>query len=541
MSDDPKAKEALQRFSAMKAERSAYEPMWQDIRELVRPGTSDFQRYTSPGTTRTENQYDGTARQALVDLASALQAYNTNPADRWFGIGIEGEEKVTDKEALMWLDQVADIIYREYAHPDTNHQSALHENYLDLGGFGTAANYQEYDSKVRRLCFRAYPLAHCFIAESNKSRVDTVYRCAEFTLRQLVQEFGKESLPEKVREELESATGAKDPDKKYEVLHCVYPRSDRDPNKYNGTNKRYASLWVLKEYCHVLKEHGYDYFPYHVPRWEKLAGEVYGRSPATNCLPDIRVLNRIEYTMLKCGQRATDPPLILENDGFMLSFKTAPGSINFKEPGTAEVQWLEHKGNFPLTKEMSDQKRDAIRKAFYAEWVKIERKKERQTAYEIAEMKEEQLQMMSPNFGRLASELLNPMIAMSYNLLRDHGRIPHAPEQLHQRKLQVYYLSPAARAQKAIKAISIGRFMQEIIPVIQVKPDVIDAIDVDEAMQELARAREVPPNVIRSPEEIALIRAERNQQQQMMAAAEIAKPASEAIKNIATAQNLAAA
>jgi len=536
MPDDPKAKAVLDRHAALKAERSAYERTWQDVRDLVRPMGADFNRPSAPGSTRTEAIYDDTAVQANEDFASALQANLTNPSDRWFALETEhfGALKY-DRDALEWLDAVSDILYDAYANPESNHQSTLHENYLDIGAFGTAVQFQELSKATRQLVFRAYPLADCHISENNEGRVDTVHRSVMYTLRQMVQEFGEEAIPDKLKDE-----SKKDTERKYEIIHCVYPRKDRMPYKADAGNKKYASLWVLKEYCHVLKESGFDSFPYHVPRWEKLAGEVYGRSPAIKCLPSIRVLNRMVFTVLKAGQKAVDPPMIVANDGFLLPIKTAPGSLIFKEPGAEEIQTLESKGNFPIAFEMLEQSRESIRKSFYSEWVKLEIKKERQTAYEIAEMREQQLQMIAPMLGRIASELLNPMIARSYQLLVQAGRIPPAPESIADVPLKVRYVSPAARAQKAVKAISIGRFMQEVVPVVQVKPDIIDAIDFDAAVQKMALAREVDPEVVRSPEMIEAIRAKRAEAEQLAQAAEIAKPMSEAYKNIAQAQQQAA-
>jgi hypothetical protein len=54
MDIDPKARSVIERYDELKSERGVYEKTWQDIRELVRPGTTDFNKQTTPGNTRTE-------------------------------------------------------------------------------------------------------------------------------------------------------------------------------------------------------------------------------------------------------------------------------------------------------------------------------------------------------------------------------------------------------------------------------------------------------------------------------------------------------
>lgn len=532
MPDDPKAKDVLERYSRMKSVRSTYEPQWQDIRDLVRPGAADFTRATSPGQSRSDSIYDGTAKQANEELAGGLNSYLTNPADRWFDLEVEDmDELANEPEAQAWLQSVADIIYSEYAHPAVRFQPAIREAYLDVSAFGTCSLNQEYSRRTGRIYFRTHALSACYFDQNSEGTIDSELRCMKWDKRQLIQAFGEDALTKKVRDDNTK-------DRKYEVIHAVYPRQDRDYRKMDAVNMVFASCWVMVEECHLLKESGYASFPYHVGRWATVAEEIYGYSPAHACLPDIRMLNRMEYTIIKAAQKATDPPIWTYNDGVMLPIQTGPGSINFIEPNLGEQPFwtMEHKGNFPISLETSDRKREMIKKAFHLDWVEITRKKERQTAYELQQDEEENIRQLAPILGGLQSDILHPAIARSYELLRDAGRIPDAPEVIDRQPLKVVYISPAARAQKAMKAISLGRWVQDIVPLAQVAPDVVDAIDTDTVAQDLASYRSVSRRVVRSPEAIAAIRQQRAQQQQAMAMAEIAKPASEAVLNIAKAR-----
>jgi hypothetical protein len=157
------------------------------------------------------------------------------------------------------------------------------------------------------------------------------------------------------------------------------------------------------------------------------------------------------------------------------------------------------------------------------------------TAYEVADRREEKLRMMSPTLGRVVTELHGPMIKRTYLLLNQHGKLPPAPEILRGKTMKIGYQSPASRAQTGVKAMSMGRFIQEITPLAQINPEILDVVDLDTTVQEIALARGTPRKIIRTPEQIAEIRAARQQQQAMQQMAEIAEPATKAIKNLAEA------
>lgn len=537
---DPIAKNVLKRWGRMKAERCTYEHNWQDIRELVRPGAQDFTRSVTPGELRTDKSYDDTPSQALEELAGGLNSYLTNPADRWFGLEIDDMRAIEDDvDAQLWLEDTADKIYAEYSHPKVRFSPAMREAYLDIGAFGTCILNQDWSQRTGHILFRDFALAGCWLDKNDEGEVDTLYRVMKFDARQLDQAFGLKNLPDELQRKI-----AGDPSEggKYDVLHAVYPRTDYDAKKIDSSNMPYASVWVIVECAATVKQSGYRSFPYHVGRWQTISEEVYGYSPAHKCLPSIRVLNRMELTILKAGQKITDPPGFVPNDGVMLPIRMSPGSINMYEPGVEEP-WkpMEFRGNLPIGLEMSDRRREMIRKAFHRDWIEITRKKERQSIFELQQDEEENIRQIGTILGGIQSDLLHPAVARSYELLRDHGRLLPAPAGLQGFRLKVVYVSPAARAQKATKAIAIGRLIQDVTPLAQVQPDVLDALDGDATLQELAAARDVPRRVVRTPEAIMKLR----EQRQMQTAVAQAEPLSKALVNVAKAReagmNLAAA
>jgi hypothetical protein len=510
--------------------RRPYEANWQDIRELVRPGSSDFGVKTAPGQARTDNIYDGTAPGANDELASGLHSYLTNPVERWFSLGVAGwGEDDYDEDALAWLEYVSDLIYGQYNSEESGFNTAMHEIYLDIGAFGTGNVYQEYSGSKQNLTFKSIALGDSYLGEDKDGKIDTVCRQQEHTVRQLRQEYGE--LPENLSKKVKTESD------KFVVAHTVFPRTDRDVTKLDARNKRFASIHMCVETREILKISGYDMQPFHTCRWSKLSNEVYGRGPAIGCLPDIRMLNVMERTLIKAGQKRADPPLLVPDEGYMLPIETAPGSLNFREPNAPDIIALEHRGDLQWGLEQAEQKREYIKKCFHADWLRMEKENKEMTAFEVDDRRKEKLSLLAPKLGRVQSEMLSPMVGRSYALLHGRGSFPPAPLSIQRKKLVVVYVSPAARAQYAGKAREMSAYVQEVLPFVQVYPAILDNIDLDKFAKKLAQYRGTPRTVFRDEQSVAAMRqqrAEQEQQQQMIAQAE---SASKSIANIAKAQS----
>jgi hypothetical protein len=511
--------------------RRPWEAQWQEIKDLVYTSAGDFNRVTTPGNRTQDLILDGTAPWALEQLSAGLHSFLTSPQDRWFNLCIQGEEYRNDPQALLWLEMVSDMIYKNYSSPKSNNDNSLHETYMNLGAFGTAVEYQDIDMKEKRAIFRSIQLRDCRILENSKGVIDTLFRDVMMTTRQILQEF-PDTDSKKIKEE-------KNQNKEWLVVHGVFPRTDRDTTMMNAKNKPFASFWFCKAADTIFKESGYDEFPFSCPRWVKRSGEVYGRSPGMTCLPDIKMVNAMEKVQLKAIQKIVDPPLLVPDDGFMLPIATSPSSLIFFEaglPGEQMIKPLETKGRVEVGEDKLEQKRSHILRCFYADWVSRIKKKERQTATEIQDDREEMMQMMSPILGRLQSELLGPRLARTYNILSRLNLIPPAPRSLEGRKLVIEYISPAAKAQMARKSINMRRYLEELIPLVQVDPTILDTIDTDAYAREMASLQDVSRLIFRTPEEVSAIREKRNQAQEAQQMAATAQPAASAMKDIATAQ-----
>jgi hypothetical protein len=523
---DPQAAALLERHSELQRKRDLHDAAYQEIKDLVRPDTSDFNAaHTRPADSR-RRIFDGTAPWALDQLASGLHSHLSSPVDLWFSLGVIGVPfSQLPFEAKAWLEETTETIYSHYSSPLASFNSIMHECYLDVGAFGTSVIYQDFDREDRSLNFRAYALGDCWIDENSKGQVDTIHRSQKFTVRQVEQEFG--SLTEKLQKMKPSDTVT--------VIHEVRPRKDRDRAKRNPTNKPWASTYVCKDTSETLSESGYDWMPYHVARWAKLAGEIYGRSPALSVLPEIRMVNQMSKTMITAAQKMVDPALMVEDDGYMLPVRTAPGSLNFRRPGAEPIMPMPTAQRIDVGIEMVEQRREMIRRGFYVDWLVRQTKRERQTAQEIMDDRNQMLSMLGPIVGRLQGELLGPLVALSYNLLRRAGQITPPPPILEGAPLEPVYISPAAKAQTLVRGQGMMAYISQITQLMPVLPGLIHSIDEDALNAELQDLTDAPRRILLPPEETARRREAAEQQQQALMMAEQAPNVAKATKDFAQA------
>ena len=519
----------IKRQEQLESYRAPWENLWQDCTDFVNPRRGDFSHNRArAGTHRFDKVFDSTAPLSNEHLAAGLHGHLTNPAEHWFVLKVPGFEP--SFAMRTWMQETVNLMFDTVFNvPRTNFTTALHELYLDLGSYGTAVMYVE-DRPGRVINFRTFHLADCFIAENFEGRVDTLYRKYKHTARQLVQLYS-DVLPEKLRE-----VALKDPQKEFTCIHAVEPRDDYNDERNTAKDMPWKSCYVLVEEKLMLEESGFREFPYMVPRWSKTAGETYGRSPAMMCMPDIKMVNEMMKTTIRAAQKATDPPLMVPDDGFMLPLRTIPGGLNYYRSGTGDRVEPLNTGSRPdLGLEFIQSRRDHISKTFHVDWLRMAEEGPQMTATEVLQRQEDKMRLMGPMVGRLQTEFLGPLVDRIFNILIRRNVMPGAPVELEGRELTVDYLSPVIRAQKAQLVFNFGRLMEYMAPLGQIKPEIFDNIDVDATYRWAHETLDAPIETLVEVEQVQAARQERQQQMQQAQEMQQAQQAGATAKDMADA------
>jgi hypothetical protein len=499
------AEEVLTWFGELTARRQIWEPLWQEVRELIRPNAEDFTRRALVPTDRKRRILDDTPTQSAQILAAGIQSNLTNAVSRWFGLST-GDE-VTDQIDVVaaWLEKQANKIYDAIYHPEAAFNLATFELYLDWGTFGTAVfNFLEGKNRIH---FRSIPLAQCYISENEYGIVDVVFRKFPLSTRAAKKRFG-DRLPR------DFGKGQTKEDQ-HQFIHAVYPSENDD--------MKFRSVYVHEESETVVDNGMFKEFPYCVVRWSKFAGDVYGRGPGTDCLAQIRVLNESERLLLQNDQLIAAPPVMFENDGVLQSPVLQPWGRMMIAPGSQMPQTLKVGGQLSASEQRQQDRRDRIRKAFYNDIfdTKDYGNRDRVTGTEVQANESSQLRKISPIVGRMEIEFMAVLI----------GEIDPMPLSMRDKKLKVQYLSPATQAQRSLKAQNTLKFLQAMLPFVQYKPDLLISLNLDKVIRDLGFAFDIGRDAIFTPQQVAAIKQAQAAAQQQQQQAEQVQNATLALKN----------
>jgi len=512
---DDVAIKLAKRLSKLEDERGQWEHHWQQLAEYILPRKADINVKRTAGDKRMEMVFDGTAIHACEMLSASLHGMLTNPYSPWFDLRYRNEEMNVDDEAKEYLEEVTDQLHKAFQR--SNFSEQIHELYMDLVVFGTGVCFIESDDTFD-LRFSTRHIKECFLVENNLGRVDTVYRKFTLPVRAAAQQFGEENIGEKMRKKLE-----KDPHEEVVVVHVVMPRTDRDAQKIDAKNMPFASLYFDPDQKIVLGESGFREMPYVTPRFLKSSYEKgYGRSPSMTALPDVKMINRMSEVTIKAAQKQVDPPLMVPDDGFILPVRTRPGGLNFYRSGTRDrIEPLQIGANNPLGLNLEEQRRQAIRAAYYVDQLVLGTGPQ-MTATEVVQRTEEKMRLLGPVLGRLQAELLQPMIDRAFNIMVRQNRFPAPPPAIADMDIEIEYVSPLARAQRQNDLQAIMRMFEIMSPAASIDPSVFDHVDFDGLVRHLLGVLHVPARVSQGEAEVMAKReqraeAEQAQMQQMEA------------------------
>ncbi len=507
------AKDILKGYDKAHADRLTVLNTWEDIAYYVMPRKRGVQDKIEPGDKLPHDLFDDTAIQSNIILAAGLSGYMTNASQRWFELATR-DNKLMDAEGVRkFFGETQDIMFSALAN--SNFYQQIHETYLDLGSLGTANLYEESD-EIEDIRFSArHPKEICAI-ENKRGVVDMVFRLFEFTAKQAVEEFGENEVSDSINEAIKK----QDYGKKFEFIHHVAPRPVRDVAKDDNKNLPFASYWVEKAAVKEVKEGGYHEFPFFVPRFYKNTGEVYGYAPSHVAYSDIRSLNKMLEIYTKGAEIAVYPPWLMESDSMSGTLDLRAASINYqKQPlkQGAAVQPMISGMSQQIAIDYINRTEKNIKDCFFTDLFLMLTQNANMTATEVIQRTQEKMLMLGPVLGRLQNELLNPIIFRTFSILLRRGKLPAIPKALENADMDIVYVSPLAKAQRAVQAQDMQTFLSVIGGMAEMMPTVLDNVDSDEVVRKFSTIYSVDTDILRDKKEVEGLRQQRAQQQEAQA------------------------
>ena len=577
-SADDRAKDAQKYLEVLASERLPWEPQIDNLIMYVRHGRRSVQdKDLWPGQPTGMEIYDDSAMLANNTLVKGMVGYLCSRNQPWFGLEIPGylnfprtskmrawSGKRVDSypEVQKWLQDCQTVMYSAFNR--SNFYDQVPEFISDGSSIGTAHLLIEEDIATATIIFTVPHFRECYIAENRFGQVDTNYRVYRMTLRQLVEQFGLETM-ERADVNFKQAYESNMHSQR-DVLHAIYPRKDYQPGRWDAKGKKWASDWVYRrggrildnsggtaageQAITMLSEGGYDSMPILSWRWRKNSDEIYGRGPAHDAWVAIATANQMGRTNLITGQKAAEPPLAAYEDQ-RGKIQRGPNGITFIPPNRGDIRAIAPVAlttgvqNLPFTTEMQQRVGAIINQHFHTDVFTLltqlaqAKASERMVTAQINELMTEKAALLATIVGNLQSEAFDPMIARVYDIEARAGRIPDPPQILtdaEHEPIKVQYLGLLAQAQTRVtKVRSIQSGVALVQQITQFDPIAMHAIDTDQMVREAWDAVGAPVSCIRPAKDIIQIRAmaekQRAQQQAVDNAPKIAKAASLAGKS----------
>lgn len=547
MSDDARAIEHLQRHASLEQHLSLWLPTWQEITELGMARKANVNLRRSQGTPQTERQLDSTMTHAGELLAASMQGSLTSGSITWFYYRGRGLTVGKLPEADKYMEKVGEASYDEIRQ--SNFSQEAHEFYADLGMLGTAAMFMRRRPSLpgrpwSGIEFKTLMPGSYAISEDDGGRVDTLYYKFKLTARQAVAKWdpgyakgnSNGKLPERIYKALENVKSA---DNEFNFVHAVFPRQDpwltRKLQVVAPKKRPWASLWICMDHPKIIEEGGYYLFPYAVARWTKQSGEIYGRSPGYTALPDAKTLNKLIELKLRALANMVYPPLKVRDAGVIGTVRLSPGALTHVRDMDS-VEPLKLAAAIDTAVMEIDKLQNQIRRVFFSDQLQLQDGPQ-MTAYEVQVRYELMQRILGPTLGRLETEFLEPVVEWTYDTQERAGRFDEMPVELSQwlaeqnngGRLDIEYEGPLQRAQRLANVVTIQRFSQIVLPLVEADPDILDGWDMDETLLVAAKDTGVPKKIIRDAAARDKRRADRRamqaQQQQQENSVESAKAA----------------
>lgn len=534
------------RNAALKQERTGqgWDSHWQDIANHMRPRRSRFMCSDANKGARANNTIiDSTGVRASTVLASGMMNGMSNPAQQWYRYEPDDIELMEYGPAKQWIGML-ERLARRILHA-SNAYEGLPLIYDELGLFGTGCAVVEDDFEdVIRL--NTFTVGEYCLALNHRRTVDTLYRDMRMSVNQCVGQFV--ARPNGAMDWSKASTHLKtkydngDYDHWIDVVHCIEPNPDADPDKIDAKNMAFRSLyWEASndKENKFLRKGGYRENPIIAPRWKVAGNDVYGSSPGMDALGDVRQLQIMHKQLGTAIEKSFNPPTQgppALQDRFISRLPGAHTTVSDMSQGGVKAIYDVKPDVSGLIKAIEDTRRRIEETFFVLDLLAISRMEgvQPKNEMELAERKGEGLMVLGPVVGRSQNELLSPLhnriinriieVSMPFWQVGEAGMLPPPPPELMGMPLQIQYQSALAIVQKQQAVQGLDRVANAAMGLVEFFPEVAHKFDAQQYMDELNDAVNGSSRIIRTDDQVQA-RMEQAAQREQMERAAAAMPA----------------
>lgn len=514
------------RLGALKLARQPYEAEWREISKYAQPSRSRFLSAENNKSFKRSNNaiYNSHAILSFRTLTGGMTSGLSSPSRPWFRLAPFDADLAGNSEVKNWLSEVERRMYAFLA--GTNFYGAVKSGYSEMGMFGTEACVMVDHWREGAVC-HSLTAGEYWVALSDASVADALYRRIGMTVHQVVQSFGLDDVTDYVR----NAHNTGRYDDPVTVMHAIEPNDERVDGVQTAKGKPWRSVYWDENDSNrdrLLKIQGYDEQPFWAPRWDTTGGDTYGTSPGFDALPDMRELQLQTRRKTQATEFLVKPEKIVPAT---VKLTGQAGNVVTASQIDAQSVIVPYKMDpRAIGAIMEDVQRcaDAIDRLTYADlFMAITNMQgvQPRNVEEIASRNEEKLTQLGPVIERVNSEKLEVAIDRTFGILSRKGMLPPAPEQLQGQPIKTDFVSILAQMQRMVGIGQIERTVSFVGNLAAQFPDAADRLNIDEIVDDYADRAGAPPKIIRSVDDAQAMRQQRAQDQQNAKMAAMAQPA----------------
>lgn len=507
MSEELKIKDIKSRFSQLESNRDRFISRWTEAQKFVAPTVYDW--HNLDAIPEIPQRYTSAPCDYLATLVSGLVGYSISPNIVWFKLSLENHKMLTRYGVKDWLEDCEETLLAEFNRSNLYQQAA---RWIQDGAtIGHGVMLCGEDIANDKLRFTTMKSNEIYLDQNENGEIDTVFRKYLMTVRNAVEFFGEEKLDEDIVRDFQDVSKWNNT---IEVLFCVFPRRDYNPNAKDSKNKPIAAFYVDLKHNKIIDEGGYDEMPFSVFEWDQIPGLAYSDSPAIAALPDIKMLNIAKKTSTQIAQTSAEPPMRVSNS--IRNISLVPRGFNYISTPDEIIEPIRTGENYPITLEVVKDLQQDIKDWFNVDFfLMLQQQSGNKTATEVMELQGEKAAVLSNLIVNL-NTALSKIISRSFNILMRNGRLPLPPETLNAQSnsMKIDFVGPLAQAQKKYHSMGgIAQALQMAQPIMQMFPNAGDYIDADQLMKHAMEGQGMPQRVIREDDDVQKLREERAQAQ----------------------------
>ena len=491
----------LKRVSKARANKQIWSNHLKECYRYAMPEKQTIDEFSN-GTKKRQYIFDDTAVEALDRFAARTQSQVVPAWRTWFQFKAGSEIAPEEKEKVEeYLEEATDTLFDHINHSNFNTQ--IQEAFLDMGVSTGCIIVEEGDGINSHLNFRAVTLSDIMPEVTSKGSIGTVWRDVEVSVRDIASIWPRAVLSTELEEMLR-----KSPDKLITLVEGV---------AYDEQTRKYVSMVLYEADKYVLFEEELDTSPFIVFRESVIAGETLGRGRIMKKLPAIKTLNKIvEYTLTNAALQVSGL-YTATDDGVInpYSVELYPGAVipvGSNDSSNPTLRPLDRSGDINFANLLIKDLQYGIKNFMLAEpFGQIDETPVR-SATEMNMRQGESVEMSAASFGRVQSELLEPLIRRCVDILTQNGKI--APFKVDGKQVTIKFTSPAAKKQDSIEVQNLVEFAQvmQFLP-----PEIIQQrIKLEEMPAGVAELMGIPQKYVRSEAEAKAITEKTMQNMQQM-------------------------